>query len=513
MKRKRGFSVQLIVGILLILLAVASAVFLDGYLGSSSSALQRLIWVLSVLGLGSSGLAGIFFGLSGFLGGFGFILIICLPQVLPDPWNRYFSFLYLGCLFLIPWALSVQKKKKSRKPTSKHGTKDAALSKHQEDISLEEDSFDEDHTLLAAPDGTPLILVQQTTNGRFYQLIRGSGKILAYRVGGELRGLDVDLVIPNNSPTRELGKHDFSIDLDAVSSVRFKELANSNPGYDFVAIVKTAKRSYRFAPTDFTTNEDFEEFWRKHLSRSIPQKNAAHQTAPTGTPDKKRLEVLKKVRIAYCFYIGLTSLPWLFLNVPYVLFSVLNLLSLPIGLGLYFAFPKELTMDEKEKKTKGKHLKKLSIVEPVLLSCCAMPLRSFMDFNILTWGQLLLISIILTVIIVVLCLVLSKEWKTTKSTILAFVMVAVFYSFGAVIQVNCTFDPYPPESAMGTVTDMYISTSSKAPDSYMLTVAMPDGTELDLETSPEYYESFQIGDTAEIYTYPGLLGIDYAYVG
>ena len=517
MKQRHTFTPRIPVGIVFILVAVAASLFLKDFTGPSTTMVQRCIWLLAVMGPGLSGLAGIFLGLPGFLAGFILVLVIALPRVLPDPWNRYFSLLYLAGLFLLPAIIKMrknkqpQKKNTSTQPTllTKLLNRDGKLSEMPEDEFFGKDQEDEDDTILATADGQPIILVQQTTNGRFFQLIRSSGRILAYRVGGELRGVDPNLVFLDNKPSRDMEKQGFTIELDDVSSIRFKELASDSPGYDFVAVVKTGKRTYRFAPTKYTTNTDFERFWKKNFPSAVVFDNSRTQASPMGAPNKNRLELLKKIRIAYCVYVGAVSLPWMFLNVPYVLFSVLNLLSAPLGLALYFSFPKELTMDEKAKATD----KRLSMLQPVIFSVFAIALRSLLDFNILEWGNLLLIVLIVCILLLVLCLILSHEWKERKSTITGFVLVMIFYSLGAVCQLNCTFDPFPAESTTGTVTDMHISTSSKAPDSYILTIVLSDGTELDLETSPEHYESFQIGDFAEVYTYPGLLGVDYAFVG
>ena len=92
------------------------------------------------------------------------------------------------------------------------------------------------------------------------------------------------------------------------------------------------------------------------------------------------------------------------------------------------------------------------------------------------------------------------------------VFALLFYVVGAVGQINCVFDPAPPQIASGEVSDMHISTSSKGPDTYHITVMLQNGTELDLQTSEANYETISLGDETHVYTFPGLLGIDYAFL-
>lgn len=84
-------KVQIILGILMIAAAVFFGFYLEGMTGPGSTMTQRLIWIMAVIGVGLSGFLGIFGGLFGFLCGFGFVLIIALPRMLPGPWNRYFA--------------------------------------------------------------------------------------------------------------------------------------------------------------------------------------------------------------------------------------------------------------------------------------------------------------------------------------------------------------------------------------------------------------------------------------
>lgn len=84
---------RLIIGLLLIALAVILGILMDGkFTGPDSLMLHRLIFIVCVIGLGLGGLAFIFLSWWGLLLGVGFVLVIALPQALPDPGTVTFPF-------------------------------------------------------------------------------------------------------------------------------------------------------------------------------------------------------------------------------------------------------------------------------------------------------------------------------------------------------------------------------------------------------------------------------------
>ena len=90
------------------------------------------------------------------------------------------------------------------------------------------------------------------------------------------------------------------------------------------------------------------------------------------------------------------------------------------------------------------------------------------------------------------------------------VPVLLFYSFGFTGQMNYVLDDIEPTRCEAVVEEMRISTSSKSPDTYNLTVVLPDGQTQELSVAQEFYEQTEIGDTVTVETYSGALGIAYA---
>ena len=123
-----------------------------------------------------------------------------------------------------------------------------------------------------------------------------------------------------------------------------------------------------------------------------------------------------------------------------------------------------------------------------------------------------MISLIAYGVCTVVMLLLTKEWRKKKLAVVYIMLVLALYLPGAVGQINCTFDMSTPKEQMTTVKDLTISTSSKSPDSYYVHVTLRDGSEVQLQTSKEHYDSLRVGDLVGVYIFDGVLGIPYAFV-
>lgn len=338
---------RLIIGLLLILIAVVLGILLDGkFTGPGSLMMHRMIYIVCVIGLGLGGLAFIFLSWMGLFLGIGFVLIIALPQCLPDPWNRYFSFLYLACLCGLPPLLDRLKKRKtgaSRKSTTSQG---------------------------------------------------------------------------NSRRTR-----------------------------------------------------------------------------------------LRQFRTGLMIATGAIGLPWLFLDVPYNLFSALSLLPFPITLGIICLFPEDISLDDsKHKQSHGR----VEFVMPLVFSGFAPAMRTLLDFNYLTWKPLLIQSGILLVLIGVLLFVFCKELRQRFWYFFGILFLCTMFCFGTIGQLNYLLDTSVPKRQSATITDMHISTGSKSPDQYILTLITLSGMEMELKTGKEHYDTLSVGESVTVYIKDGGLGIPYA---
>lgn len=339
----KSFCRQLLIGLLLILVAVALGILLsDSFLGPDSLMLQRFIYILCVIGLGLGGLAFIFLGWKGLVLSLGFVLVLTLPRVLPEPWNRYFSFLYLAGLFSLPPLLDRRRKKKSG-------------------------------------------------------------------------------------------------------------------------------------------------------------------TSPKS--GKSRRVMVQHLRTGLLVALGAIDLPWLFLDVPYKLFSVLSLLPFLAVLALLCLFPEDVTLDDrKDRKADGR----VDLITPLLLSGVAPALRTTMDFNFLTWKPLLIQAGLLLVLTGIALFLFSRELRQRFWYFLCVLLLCAMFSLGAIGQLNYLLDTSVSQQQSATITDMRISTGSKSPDRYILTLITLSGTEMELHTSKEHYNELSVGDNVTVYIHQGGLGIPYA---
>lgn len=483
-RKKRVFA-----GLALLIVAVALGFLLDGFTGPDSKMWQRLVFIFAVIGTGAAGIVCTFLGWIGVLCGYGFVIVIAvinfLPQVLPQPWNRYTAFLYLLLLFAWP----VLKKRKVK--GSKTGKKSKPAKKAPKEKTV--------------MDGQATLLVHGQLSGNYYQLVRTIGEIRAYFLGGELKGIDPQLLQESGTPLRAAGKKDITISVDAIKSVKIVEYPET-AFYDYALIVN-AGRKHRFCPL---ASEDIDKYiaffqpWIRELS--IKGKSAQH-TEEAPALDQKRLALLRKIYMGYNVYILLVSLCWLFLKVPYMLFSLLAIIALPVLMVLYILFPEYYTILEKTRSTRN-----ISIVIPALGSGPALLLRTIMDFNILKWGRFLLLYALALAVCTAVMLLLTKEWKRKKVALFHLLFIFAIYLPGVIGQVNCTFDYHEPQVSIAEVTNLSISRSSRSPDRYNVDVVLEDGTTMQLETNPEHYDALREGDKVKVSIQEGTLGISHAYL-
>ena len=482
---KKETKIRVGIGLCMIMAAVIFGILLsDHYIGPDSAMWQRMTFITVVLGTGLSGFLGMFIAW-GFLAGYGFVLLVALPHALPDPWNRYYAVVYLGLLFLLP---SLKKKKQQKKTASKPASEEF------------EELFEEDLPSFSAP---PMI-VQQTTNGRFFQLIRFAGELRCYRVGGELKGLHPEQLQDPNAHPRPMGKQDFAIPRSEITGIKVKLVNHANMGYNKVAILKAGKRTYRFAPVYLTADETFYSFWPSISPKMSISQKKDDLVEETASMNPDTCERLQKVKVGLSVYLGVVSLCWLFLKVPYKLFSAFSMVTLPVILILYAVFPNEITIVEDAKNTK-----KVSMVELVMLSGIPLALRTLMDFNYIEAKRMIVITGTLIIVVTVMMLLLTKEWRKKKMALVAIMFSLIFYAPGAVGQVNYLLDFHEPVQHQGVITDMRISTSSKGGTWYYIDVRFTDGSDSELHISKEEYQQLQIGDSVNVPHHPGALGIKY----
>ncbi len=474
---------RLVVGLLIITLAVGLGIAMDGrFTGPDSLMIHRMIFIVCVIGLGLGGFLYIFLNWWGLLGSEIFVLVLALPQALPDPWNRYFSFLYLASLLGLPPLIGwLKKRKKVTTPAPEITIPVPDEAEGWQPFALIYNS----------------IVVLNELSGRVYQLVFKNGRLYGYWIGGELKGID-ETKLQTKTPRFPTPAPQFVLSRSEIRSIKERSYR------DTVAFTLRGKgHTYLFVPYGISTEEEIYDFFQR-LSPDVFPKKAAE--IPASQRQKSRRVTLYRLRVGLLIAIGVINLPWLFLNVPYKLFAALALLPFPISLAISCLFPDDVSLDDRKKKNN----RKVDFLDPLLFSCIGPALRVFMDFNFLTWKPLLIQAGLLLLLVAVLLLVFNQELRKRIGYSLCIVLLCSMFCLGAIGQLNLLLDSSQPQQQVATITDMHISTSTKSPDRYYLTVVTVEGAELDLMTSKEHYDSLQIGENVTVYIKEGGLGIPYA---
>lgn len=140
-----------------------------------------------------------------------------------------------------------------------------------------------------------------------------------------------------------------------------------------------------------------------------------------------------------------------------------------------------------------------------------------MDFDVIDYGNLWTEAGTITVVIVTFLILTSKQitLKTWKSGFIALTYAALFYiySISSLKVVNCRFDSSDPEIFEAQV--LAKERSSGKTTSYYLDLS-PWGPRTEHEKVPvgsHGFERANVGDTVEVYLYPGRFKASWFQVG
>ena len=342
------------------------------------------------------------------------------------------------------------------------------------------------------------IVVLNELSGRVYQLVYKNGRLYGYWIGREVKGID-ETKLQTKTKRFQTPSPQFIYRRGEIRSVKESPYRNQA-----AFTLRAQNHTYRFVPFWISSEEEMYTFFQQFSPDTLPKRT---NKKPVSKPQKSRRAKLRQLRTALMIAIGAIALPWLFLDVPYKLFSALSLLPFPIILATICLFPDDVSLDENMRQKTGGSVE---FFMPLVFSGFAPALRTLLDFNILAWKPLLIYAGILLVLVAVLLLVFYQELRQRIGMFLGILFLCIFFCFGSIGQLNYLLDTSAPQRQSATITDMHISTGSKSPDRYVLTVITLSGTEMELQTSKEHYNALSIGDNVTVYIKEGGLGISYA---
>jgi hypothetical protein len=183
-----------------------------------------------------------------------------------------------------------------------------------------------------------------------------------------------------------------------------------------------------------------------------------------------------------------------------IAFPVLTLLVLARFGGL-------ITLDVDRYHKDRPHLL-LAFLAPI----CVIGFRAVYDWNILRWHGFWLPFMGVTIVFFLLTLVLAEDIRAKVSLIITALVFSAVFSFGTLLSLNCILD-----SSLAVVYQAKVlnkSVSHGKSTTYHLKIS-PWGINRkasDTHVQPDLYERKKIGDTVEIYTHQGRLGIPWFIV-
>ena len=483
------FSKRLPVSLALFALCAAFAVLLRSYWGSDL-VMERFINLVAVFGTGIAGVLFLLMGWSGIFAGYGFVLIITLPYVLPEPWDGYFVVLWLLAVFTLPAAIAYVRKKKKRDQQNPLASKSKSIPKA-------------DDSLAKGAAGAPIFVLRPSAGG-VYQVICREEELRFYRVGSSWAKVDAGRVLLSGDPPAP-GKRDIVIPAREITKVRFRDVDVDTAPYDTLAVLRASGRRYGFAPLFSPGGEAFRALLCAHAPQDAlrPEQTEA-EFVPA--PQEKRQVWVRRAYFGLCAAALLADLAWMFLDVPYRLFAWLSIAMTPAFLLLYLLFPNETTLGEVKKRANGRVM-----IPAVLLMTAVIPLlRTLIDFNFLTWGRLLLYAAACLAPLVLITLLLSPECRAKKLLLLTPALAMALWLIGTLSMANVLLDSAPLSELPAVVRELEVTQSSKSPDRYILTAQTVDGRTYELSIAKELYDTLAVGDGVTVLLGEGALGVPYA---
>lgn len=151
----------------------------------------------------------------------------------------------------------------------------------------------------------------------------------------------------------------------------------------------------------------------------------------------------------------------------------------------------------------------VTLAEPICFSSFMLLFLAWTNLNYLSYTHLIVFSTVVAVVLSVLLYIRSRVAQKNFGFVCAILFISILFGFGFIETCNTIFeDPEPAETAIGEITDMWISHSTKGGDSYYISLHT-HSEELELSIDEEEYEKLSVGDRIPVYFYSGGLGIPF----
>ncbi len=515
---KKQFRKQVVIGIACTLgVALAAAAFIIWGMGVNK-------WIryitIAVLTAGFFGfLLYIFGGWQGFFSGakYGaaFVAITIAGQELPF-W-AFGIMIIIAVTFFIVRPLIKQYKLDREKNSGKVIDKKAAAQIRLEESAGKEEREAEDEFKKSICFGGKSLIVLAGSGG-MYQLIKGAAKLYFVRIGGEVSGMDPELLITDFSDESKYikGKKDFFIAPEDILEIKFKAGKVNRVPVDScgkLSIVTKDKR-YSYAVLGRPSQKSLEAYFAglPFFFTGKPKKRASAYLRSLTEQERKILPVIKKIGLVLIASSFIFAAAFLFLpfdRITYRIFSAACMIIPAVTFILYLKYNKLLSLDDSKDSTFRKN--GVNITIPILAPSAVLLIRTLLDSDILGWRNLLILSALIAAAVLFLFFRFTKEYRHKKSIAFLIVMAVLFYAPSAAVQINCLYDFSAPEIKTTPLLDKDVSESRNG-DTYHFKVQLGDGSERKLKVTEEFYKERDTGDFVTVVEKQGLLGINYVYI-
>ena len=484
---------RLLIGLGLVAGAMIMGYFLQGGLLESGVHWKQAVFFLIVSGTGVGGLLYIFFGRKGLLIGYAILLYFSLIIILMIFKSGIAGILVALPIIVGPALMNYLARRKS-------GTDDPPKSQNEKNYQLVQDQQEAWAQLQTR--NAPL-LVAKKSNGTIYQLFFQDGNILFYKVGSFFKDVN-SLKDEGNLPS--LGKDDFKIILKDVTTLRFHDVYSDNSPFDMEISIYTWERRYFLSAILAEGGTKLEQLLREKMPANVQQerKTVAHFIPSI---NRKKRDIMRVFYICICTLATIVGLSWMFLDVPYRLFAWLALVPVPLLLFLHYLFPNEVTLAEEKKFAHGR----VMVFFALLISPFPLMLRTYHDFNIIKYDNLIIIAGGLFVLLLLQAYAMSEECRKRKIQLITIAFPLIVYCFSAVILLNAFLDHSSKVEEAVYVQNMRI-TSGRSSINYYLDVVTEDEETYSLKVTNTFYKRSEIGDSVNILFYQGAFKIPFAEV-
>jgi hypothetical protein len=485
---------RVVIGVSMIAGAIVVGLILQNNLLGSGVRWKQAVFFLLVTGTGISGILYLFLGHKGMLYGNGVLCTLSIFIALSDTWKRYFLFLFFLGIIAGPFILKYWRscKKNPRRATRERNS--AGNPKREE-----YQTWPELHIANMPP------LACKKSNGTIYQVFFRNGVLLFYKAGSIYHDFSESNLIREETLPK-LGKDDFAIPTEEVTSLRFHEVYSDNDPFDTDISIYTHRKRYFLSAITMSGGEELKKVLRENIKQSA-QDERGIKTHFIPVINKNRRNLLRKLYHGICAFATVVALAWLFLDVPYQLFAWLSLLSTPMLLMLHYLFPNEVTLAEEKKYAHGRTM----IIFPTMLTVIPLIFRMDVDYFFLSQGKLFLITCIATLVLTFQAFFTSEECRMRKIQLLGLAFILFVYSFSAVGLTNALLDQTPPVEKNAIVHKMHI-TSTRSSTSYYFDVETEDKLDYTLGVGYHIYHQTEAGDTVRVIFHQGAFDITYIEV-